>query len=191
MFLMLIANLLGLLFFLFLVWYRLKDDYHYEKIFNLAFLILLGLFLGYFFSKQIVPQYWFWSELLFISLIFVISIKKQKIKFFEGFDALVISLLPLLGLTFFADSIKKSSLVSFVQFWIILILVFLFFFFDSQYRRFSWYKSGRVGFSGVVITILFFLSKMFFSFSNIDLYLSGTFAFTFLLILYRLARKKE
>lgn len=188
---MLIANLLGILVFLFFIWYRLKDDYHYEKIFNLAFLILLGLFLGYFFSKQIVPQYWFWSELLFMSLAFVVSIKKQKIKFFEGFDALVVSLLPILGLTFFGDSIKKSSLILFVEFWIILILVFLFFFFDSQYRRFSWYKSGRVGFSGVVIAILFFLSKMFFSFSNIDLYLSGTFAFTFLLVLYRLARRKE
>ena len=54
---MIIANLFGVITIAFLIWYKLKDDYHYERIFNLTSSILLGLMVSsilskYFFAKD-------------------------------------------------------------------------------------------------------------------------------------------
>lgn len=193
---MLITNLLGIILLFFLLWKRLKDDYHYEKIFNLGFIIFFGLATGYFVAKSFVPSYWFWTQIFFVTASFLIGVIKQKMKFFESLDALIIGLLPWLGLTYLSDAISKSSLSSFLAFWITLIFVFLFFFLNSQYRKFSWYKSGRVGFAGITVAALFFLARIALfliypqtmSFAGgLELYFSGTFAFSFFLLLYRLS----
>lgn len=200
MFEMIIANLLGTLSLFYFLWKKLKDDYHFEKIFNLGFTILSFQFVGILVSRFLLPQYWFWINLLLISIGFGFSVIRQKIKFFESFDGLVVGLLPWLGFYFFAEAIKNSSLVNFVGFWIVLMLVFIFLFLDSQYRKYTWYKSGKVGFSGVVTSFIFFLIRsilgFFFaglaSFSpNFESLFSGAFAFLFLLLLYRLATFKE
>lgn len=200
MFGMIIANIFGILLLFFFLWKRLKDDYHYEKIFNLAFLILFGLLIGFFLSISFAPKFWFWIELLSVSIFFFISIKRQRIKFFESLDGLIIGLLPLLAVNYLVDAVNKSSLSSFLAFWTVLISIFAFFFLDAQYRRFSWYKSGRVGFAGVATVILFFLIRIALyliypqtlSFvTPYDLYLSSTFAFSFFLVLYSLSRSKE
>ncbi|MFZ3301335.1 MAG: hypothetical protein WA152_01320 [Microgenomates group bacterium] len=192
---MLIANILGVTLFFFLLWKRLKDDYHYEKIFNLSFCILFGVIIGYFVSKQF-PIYWFWIQITSIVITFGLCLIRQKMKFFESLDSTVIGLLPWLSFTFLIDAIDKSSLSSFLIFWVGLIFIFLFFFLDSQYRKFAWYKSGRVGFAGVLTAGLFFLSRVILyliypqtiSFiPNYEIYLSGTFAFVFFLLLYRLS----
>lgn len=195
-----LSSLFGITFLFFFLWKRLKDDYHYEKIFNLGFLIVGGLILGFTLSKYLFPSFWFWSELLGVGLTFAIVTRKQKIKFFEALDGLVIGFLPWLGLHFMSDAVAKSSLASFLAFWVCLILIFLFFFVDSQYRRFSWYKSGRVGFSGVFILILFFSSRVasaiiFPSIISIagrtDAYISSVFILTFLILLYRLSKSSS
>lgn len=192
---MLIANIFGITLFFFLLWKRLKDDYHYEKIFNLSFIVFFGIVIGYFISKYF-PIYWFWIQIGLVSLSFGVSIARQKMKFFESLDSLIIGLLPWLSFTFLIDAIAKSSLSSFLIFWVGLIFISLFFFLDSHYRKFAWYKSGRVGFAGVLTAGLFFLSRVVLyliypqtiSFvPNFEIYLSGTFAFAFFLLLYRLS----
>ena len=59
---MIIANILGI-FILLLLWRTLKDDYQYEKIFNLAFLILFGFIAGSTLSVYVLNDYWFWLSL--------------------------------------------------------------------------------------------------------------------------------
>lgn len=200
MFGMIIANLVGVLLLFFFLWRRMKDDYHYERIFNLGFVVLFALVLGLLISKILMPSFWFWVSFATIAITFLLTIKNQKLKFFESLDGLVIGILPLLGLNFLTDAIKKSSLSSFLTFWTVLILIFLFFFLDSQYKRFGWYKSGRVGFTGLAIIGLFFLIRIVIyliypqtiSFvSPFDIYISSTFAFLFFLLLYRLSVTKE
>lgn len=197
---MLIANILGITLFFFFLWKRLKDDYHYEKIFNFGFFILLGLVIGYSVSGYFLKEYWFWTDLIIVSLFFVLNIIRQKMKFFETLEALIISLLPWMGFVFLSDSISKSSLSSFLLFWITLIVVFFFFLLDSQYRKFTWYKSGRVGFAGVVTGFAFFMSRIILyliypktiSFvPNFEIYLSATFVIVFFLLTYKLFISKE
>ena len=200
MFEMIIANLLGIILLFFFLWKKLKEDYHFEKIFNLAFTILFFQIIASIIANKFFLDYWFWINLTGIVLGFVISIIRQKMKFFESYDGLVIGLLPWFSFTFFAQAVHNSSLINFIGFWIILVLVFTFLFLDSQYRKYTWYKSGKVGFSSVVTSFLFFAIRsvlgIFFAGSasllpNFESYLSGAFAFSFLLVLYRLASFKD
>lgn len=197
---MVIANLFGIFTLLYLLWKRLKDDYHYEKIFNLSFIVLFGLIIGLIISKFILPQFWFWISLTTVMLGFTAFIVSTKIRFYESFEGLVLSFLPWISFIFLHDAVVNSSLSSFLAFWITLICLFVFFFCDSQYRGFTWYKSGRVGFAGLVTAGLFFTLRLLMSIyfkdvislvDNLEVYFSATVAFTIFLLLYNLSRTKE
>lgn len=197
---MIISNIFGILIFLFLIWKRLKEDYSYEKIFNFGALILGGVLVGFLVSKKALPNYWFFIEIIGAAIGFTIGIIKLKLKFYESFEAVILGLLPIITLFFLSDSIKNLSLSSFLVFWLSLICIFLFFLVDAYYRGFSWYKSGRVGFSGLLIAGTFFLIRslisLFFpnaiSFSGtFETYISGTVAFALFLLLFNLSRRQK
>lgn len=197
---MVIANFLGISVFLFFLWKRLKEDYHYDKIFNLGSVTLTGLFIGLLISKYFLPAYWFWIGTAFMLVGFGVARYRLKIRFFESFEAIIIGLMPWLSVVYVIDAINNSSLSSFLAFWISAICIFVFFFLDSQYRGFSWYKSGRVGFAGVLMAGIFFALRLLVSVffkdvislvNDIEVYLSATVAFGFFLLLYNLSRIKE
>lgn len=196
---MVIANVLGIFFFLFFLWRRLKEDYHFEKTFTLATYILLGILVTFLTSKYLLPDYWFWLIFLGSFLGFLLGVKLLKMRFYETFDGVFLGLLSWIGLIFLSDSIIQTSLYSFLAFWVTVVLVFLFFFLDSQYRRFSWYKSGRIGFTGLATAGTFFLirsvvaafSLPVISFlSNWEGLVSGVVSFLFFLLLFNLSRTK-
>ena len=196
---MIITTLAGIFIFLFLYWRRLKDDYPAEKIFNSAFLIVFGVFLSLLISKLLLADFWFWVSVLFLFLAELFIVLKIRIKFYESLEAAVSSLLPWLSLLYLSDSIQKSSLTSFLAFWLALISLFLYFLLKNYYRTFSWYKSGKVGFSGLVTIGFFFISRLIFSLFSANVisfagffepYISGTIAFLSFLLLLKLTFKK-
>ncbi|MBL7036320.1 hypothetical protein ISR94_00540 [Candidatus Microgenomates bacterium] len=196
---MIIANILGIFVFLFVLWHRLRQDYHFEKTFTLAFYTLTGVLISYLVAKQFFPEFWFWVESLGVLVGFSIGVIRQKMRVYESFEGVLIGLLIWLSLTFMADSVVNASLASFLAFWITVFSVFLFFFLDAHYRRFSWYKSGRVGFSGLAVTGIFFLTRSVVALLNIAVIslvgslegiLSGSLSFISFLLLFNLSRKK-
>lgn len=187
---MLIANFFGILLFLFLFWKKLKEDYHYEKIFNLGLISILGLTIGHLIASSYFIDYRFWFQFLGLGLGFILGIYWQKIKFFESLDALIVSILPWFSLAYLSQAIQNSSLVSFVVFWAGLFLIFVYFYLDSQYRKFIWYKSGRVGFSGLTVVSIFFALRILISNSVVESYISGAVAFVFFLLLFNLSKNK-
>lgn len=195
---MIIANIAGIFAFLFFVWKRLREDYHYEKIFSLAFYVLLGFLISFVVSLQFFKDYWFWIQFAGVALGFIIGVWRQKIKIFESLEPLVVGFLAWLSLFFLSDSITSSSVYSFAAFWVSLSCVFIFFFFDSYYRRFSWYKSGKVGFSGLATLGIFFLVRSLVALLNLpvislvgifDAVVSGAISFLAFLTLFNLSRK--
>lgn len=201
MFLMIIANILGIALLFFFLWRSLKEDYQFEKNFNLAFITLFGFLFGSIVSHYIFKEYWFWIIVVSSFTFFSLSIVRQKMSFFEAFEGFVVGGLSWVSLVFLTDSINKSNLYSFILFWISLFCVALFFFFKNFYRTFNWYKSGRVGFAGVATASLFFLFRALYSFfvntqvfsivNNLDVYLSGAVAIIFFLLLYKLSISKR
>lgn len=189
--------LIGNLTFLYLFWSRLKEDYTSEAIFTNAFLVIFSFVLGEVVLMRFPTNYWFWVLLIFIFLGFVIGIYRSKFKFMESLEALIISLLPSYSFYFLYQFIKQKSLEAISGFIIISLLIILFYIFERHYKRFSWYKSGRIGFSGLSAgAILFFTRALVFVFyesmlsfsGKYEIYLSAIVAFILFLSVYNLAR---
>lgn len=175
-----LVNILAFFVFLFVVWKRLKEDYSSENIFSLCFVTASGLMLGYFAAKLFAPQYWFWMEILGILLGYIFLLIKIRLKFYETFEALFIAFLTWFGIYWLMTSFLATLLV--------VCFIVLFYLLDANYKNFTWYKSGRIGFSGLVTAGLFFLTRSAVV-EKVDAYLSGITSFIMFLLVYNLARE--
>lgn len=187
-----LLNVFAFFVFLFVVWKRLKEDYSSENIFSLCFVTASGLMLGYFAAKLFAPQYWFWMEILGILLGYIFLLIKIRLKFYETFEALFIAFLTWFGIYWLMTSFLATLLV--------VCFIVLFYLLDANYKNFTWYKSGRIGFSGLVTAGLFFLTRgavaslfpFVLSFSGkVDVFLSGITSFVMFLLVYNLSRNEK
>ncbi|MFC1710397.1 hypothetical protein ACFL0F_01930 [Patescibacteria group bacterium] len=154
-----VVNLIGVLIFLFVFWRKHKEDYISEQIFPTLFLTLLGLGIFQLISYYLLSGWWFWFAILGISLGFGFGVYRYKLRFYESLDALVASLLPWFALYYLKDSVVSRNWFSFSAFIFIILLITLYLFLNMQYKKFRWYKSGRVGFAGLVTLGFAFLIR--------------------------------
>ena len=195
-----LTNTFGFLVLLFILWKRLKEDFASEIIFKLGFSILLGIGLGKALSIWLLPDYFLWLGFIGGVLGLITTALKFRDHFYELFEGYVIAALPWLSFTFLFDSVKKSSFSSFVAFVVILILIFVAYFLSAHYKSFNWYKSGRIGFAGLVTMILIFVIRFILAIIAIDVLsfvgkfevvMSGLGIAACFILLFDLARIKE
>jgi hypothetical protein len=131
---------------------------------------------------------------------FSFGVWKFKMRGYEVFDALVVSMLPWMSFIFLKDSVVNSLLSSFIGFIAILFFISIYYFLDLNYKRFTWYKSGRIGFSGLTSLFLIFLTRAALATQfpavlsfvlEYEPYLSGSIAFTLVVIIFFLSRSEE
>jgi hypothetical protein len=192
------TNLVGVLVFLFIFWKRLKDDFSSDIVFKVASYVLVGIFVGYSISLWLIKPYFLWFGFLAGIIGLLIAVYLTKVKFYETFESVVVASLPWIGFIFLLNSTQASSLSSFLGFLGILILVFISYFLDTHYKTFSWYKSGRIGFTGVAILFLIFLIRLSLAILKIgmlsfvslpfELLLSGMGMVTCLVLFYNLSK---
>ena len=194
-----ISTILGVAIFLFIFWNKQREDYPSGEIFSTSFYILLGIGLGALFSRQFFPPWWFWTSLAGLGVGLSLGLLRYRFRFFETFEALVIGIMPWVSLFYLSDSIASSSIFSFVAFVVVVALMALYHFLDRHYKSFSWYRSGRIGFSGLTVAGLFFLIRAavasFFPFVlsfvvSVEAILSGIAAFILFLLTFNLARQE-
>lgn len=149
----------GLLISLFIFWKRLKEDYSSEIIFNSIFIIYTTFLISILISSKFLPIWFFWIQFAGVLVGLMVSVYKNKIRFYESFEALIFSFTPLLTLFFLRDAALNSSFSSFLAFTFMLILIFVFYYVDSHYKNFAWYRSGKIGLSGLSILLLFFVAR--------------------------------
>ena len=192
------ATILGLFTFLFLFWKRLKEDYAGEIIFKSASYILVGIGVGWALAANFFPDWFFWAA--FAGGIFglAFSILRFRVKFYETLEAFIISSLPMLSLVFLIDSAVKSSFSSFLAFDAILIMLFIAYYLDTHYKGFTWYRSGRIGFAGLTVAAIFFLTRTAIAMTKVTMVsfvgqgeaiISGAMAVGCFLLLFNLGRK--
>lgn len=194
-----LLDFLGIIFFLFLFWKKLKEDYISYQIFNTAFYVIISILLADLLAYKLLPSWWFWIVFIGIIAGLLLGIFRYRLRVFETIEAATISLLPLYGLIFVSDIIKSFNLASLLGVFVILGFIILFFIFDKHYKKFSWYKSGRIGFSGLTILGLFFLIRAIVAASfpfvlsfggKHDIFLSAIVAFASFLAVFNLAEIK-
>lgn len=154
-----LTGILGIVIFLFVFWKRLKEDYSSEIIFQVATAVLVGVGVGSTLSSLFFKDWLFWVNILGIFLAMLLMRIKYKLRFFESLEAVIMAFMPWLAIIFLKDSVMTSSVSSFLGFIAILIMIFFSYWLDVSYKSFRWYKSGRVGFAGLTISIVFFLTR--------------------------------
>lgn len=193
-----LVNLAGIIIFLFIFWKKLREDYTSNQIFSTVTLALIGIGLGFLISFKFFASGWFWLELILALLGFTLGIVKYNLRPFELIEGAVIAFAPWLALIFLSDSVTKINLSSFLAFFSVVSLTTLYLFLDSHYKNFSWYASGRIGFSGLATLGIFFLLRgslaYFFPFvisfvGKFEVIISGIGAFICFLTLYNLSRR--
>lgn len=193
-----LANLLGIFVFLFVFWKRLREDYSSEIIFKTAFHILIGILIGFLISLKFISTASFWFAFVGSTLGLGFAILRLKVKFYETFEALIISSFPWISFIFLLDSVIHSSLSSFLAFVAILIFVFISYFLDTHYKNFTWYKSGKIGFAGILTLGLFFVVRSILAIFTVNMLsfvglrveavVSGAVAFICFVLLFNLGR---
>lgn len=192
-------NLVGFLLFTFLVWKRLREDYSRDTIFGLGFLVVSGLILGNLLSKYFTSGFWFWGEIAGILLGLAVSLIKFRLRFYETLEALILGSLAWFGFFWLVIFLRNPVIVSFLMVLLIACLLVLFGLFEANYKDFSWYHSGKVGFSGLTVAAIFFLARAviasFFptllSFAGrSEVFLAASCSFLLFLLVYNLSRKE-
>ncbi len=190
----------AVLIFLYVFWRRLKEDYTQNQIFTTAFYILLGLVFGNILADALLPIWLFWLSFLGASLGMFLGIYRFKLRVFEVVEATVIGGLVLLFANYIFDWLVTKQLFSGLGAVIIILLMTAFWFLNKHYKRFTWYKSGKVGFSGMTILGTFFLIRTIIAIvlphmisfvGSMDALISGTLSFLAFITLYNLARQQE
>jgi hypothetical protein len=193
-------NTLGVLIFLFVFWKRLREDYPISQIFTTGLYMIAGISLAVIISAKFFGSWGFWLSFIGAALGLALGVLKFKLRFFETFEAGVTATLPWLGVVFLSDSIEKSNISSFIGFIVIILLIVLFYFLDAHYKKFTWYKSGRVGFTGLTTLGLLLLLRAavapivpdMLSFSGkYEAIISGILAFVSFLLVFNLARTQS
>lgn len=192
-----IFNVIGLTIFLFLFWKRLKEDYLPTQIFSSYFYMLFSILISYFLSIKFLPNWWFWITFVGFLLGLSIGLLKFKLKFFETYESAFLGLLISFSLYLLGDSVKNLNIVSFLGFVVSMVLIGIFQYIDMHYKNISWYKSGKVGFSGLTITAIFFLTRIIVSIfypqtlsilPNYEIYISSICVLLSLALTYNLSR---
>lgn len=198
MFITILFLVVGILVFLFLFWKRLREDYASEFIFSTGFLTILAMFAILYIGNRFYQEWWFWFSLLGVTIGLSAGVLLFKLRIFEVVEAATMGLLPWFALTFMADSIRFSSLLSLGGTLVALSFFVLLLFFNAHYKSFSWYRSGRVGFSGLTTLGLFFLMRasVAITFPHVlsfvgkaDSLVSAVFAFICFLGVYNLSKE--
>jgi hypothetical protein len=164
------GSILGLTIFLFIYWRRLKEDYISDVLFTTGSLIAIGALSGALFFDflaariQGIPNFnphgmWFWGAVIGVSIFFIIVVSRFKMRFFELLETMGVSFLPWFSILLVIEAIKTTQI--YVYFFVLLpvFTYLLFVFLETRYKKFTWYKSGRVGFSGLTALAIFFLLR--------------------------------
>lgn len=169
---MLFANLsivLGTFFlFLYIFWKRLRDDYSSEIIFSTGTTSFLSEIVFWYLSTLLAPDYFFWLAFLGAIVGLFIGIYRFRMKIFETLDAFILASVPTLTILFLVHSVRNSSFVSFISFLVTLFLIFVFYVVDLNYKKMRWYKSGKIGISGLITMLTFFVIRAVTSLAGID-----------------------
>lgn len=193
------VGLIGILFFLFIFWKKLKEDYSSEIIFRSSFSVIIGILVGWGISLRFIPSGFLWISGVGALGGLIFANSTYKIRFYESLEAMVVASLPWISLVFLQSSVADSSLISFFAFLITLFMIFVYYYFDQHYKNFTWYRSGKIGFSGLATLLIIFAIRLVvailrvpvLSFFELEVWADAVFLIIAAGLLTNLGRRKE
>jgi len=172
-----IFRTIGLIFFMYLLWRDLREDYGDEKIINYAWVAMLGFLIGGRVAYGLI-NWGVWNDSWinwisvwtkpgtnylgsYIGLVLVswlMSLKNQW-KFLSFMDDIIKPTLIFSSLLMLDEWIRSNFYLKlFIYLCLLIGDIFLIFWLKKRYRSFTWYKSGKKGFVLLFNNFLFFLA---------------------------------
>jgi hypothetical protein len=153
----------------FIVWKRLKDDYLNYQIFNSYLLVVILIIIGNFIVKNYISNIIFWMDVTAVLIGVFYAFVKYRMRFIETSEAFLVSFLLYLNVYYFDYMfIMKDYRIILIS--LVTLLSFAtFFIFEKLYKSFTWYKSGKIGFSGYAAFFIFMVTRALFSYFFKDL----------------------
>ncbi len=190
--------ILGAFIFLFAFWRRLKEDYFESHIFTSGFYILGVGTLMILIANFLAKDYWFWFAFIGILLGTLLGTIRFRLRFFEILEGTLVGVFVPVIFILLYDGISQKRPSSFFAIAVWGVFIGLYFFFSMHYKKFTWYKSGKVGFAGLSVLGLIFLCRALVaiwipsmvSFVSIDWILSSIVSFVCFLALINLTLQK-
>lgn len=145
---------LGVLAFLFFYWQKLKEDYTQDEIFSSGFLIIFGAILGFIIFNRWLPSFSFWGFFAGGVLFGLYAVSKMNLKGYEVWDG---AGLGFVWLTLFSSLAGKEE--DFLSILPALVSLVVYFLFLKNYRKFSWYPSGKIGFIAGSLGVVYFFVR--------------------------------
>lgn len=191
-------SVLGSLGFLYFFWKKLKDDYSQHQIFSTGFYALIGLTVGYVFSQYYFQSFWFWTSGIGSLIGLYLGVKHFKMRFLESLEGWIIGSLFALFVSSWFLLYQGFMFPTIINAFAILALILVFFYINKRYKRYVWYRSGKVGFTGLTVAGFYFVFRAsYVLFSGImnksnvwEAIVSATFAFACFIALYNLSKKE-
>lgn len=191
------ASIVGM----FIAWRALREDYISKLIFNCLFIIFLFTYFTAFVTYELTHNLsktaisdprnlWFWGGFLGFMIALVYASKKFRIKLNELFNGIVASWAVILMISLIPVNIYYALFM--------LLLLLIYNYLETHYRKFRWYRSGKIGFSGLFLFCLFFsfraivaipFTDIIASVGKVDFIPSGIVAFLSAFSLYNMGKK--
>ena len=191
-------SIVGALLFLYFFWKKLKEDYTQNLIFPSAIYCLFGTFSFSVFSLYFFPQWLFWCSIGGSLFGLIIALKRFNMRVFEVYESWILGSLGLFlvfCLDLFFTGMNEVYLLGVI---LSIFLISLYFLIDRHYKKFKWYKSGKVGFTGLSVSgitflifalIAIFFPDMVFFQGKIGASIAGTLSFLSFILLFNLSQK--
>ncbi len=193
-----IVLVLALIVSIFTFWKFLEDDYPDELIFTVIFTTIIFSGAGFIINLFFKTQFVFWISGFFLIFGFLFSYLRNKFPIYEFFEGLVRAAFFFFEVMLVYFMATKQSIVGLGVLVINSIVIFIYFLLSKNYKKFTWYKSGKIGFAGITAAGIFFVVRGIVAFFALDFVsfagrieplLAGSVSFIFFLILYNLSRQ--
>ena len=175
---------LAVVSFSYVFWLRLREDYSSDQIFSMTLLCLFGGLLGWIIFDRWLPSLSFWGFIVGAGLFGLYAIRKMEIRLLEALDGVVLGFVWFSLFFYLGDIVRVGAAAFSLQTRFVDLVVFLpsitsllvFYLYLRNYRRFSWYPSGKLGFIGGGLASLYFTLR-----ALVDFYLFWVLSFSSLI----------
>ena len=160
---LLINTLISVPFFLtslFILWKKLRDDYIASQIFSLGFGIYFSLVAGFLLFHFFKFSYseWFIVAAPVVVVLYLSSRGRMRL------NELVNALAPLLYVSniyyYLMLVILRNNYFGLIGVFLSVFFLVIYFLLEKNYKKLQWYKSGKIGFSGLfVLSVYFFMNS--------------------------------
>lgn len=165
---MIVGGALGGYLYLFILWRNLKEDYPSAQIFSIGIQTIIGVGLGALLAQFLsssfqfrfleASQLWFWGAFVGYFLSFSVLVSRAKMRYWEVFQygflgAISAFFVLLLTLT------PTSGIRAVYPLVLIIVSFAVYALIQKNYRKFAWYRSGKVGLAGIVAAAVFFMGR--------------------------------